>query len=109
MQQNFYSGQAIWLFYRVSDRSCPSRDRPCYDCPRHIVEVITVMMGVDMTGAGAVSHNGEAAISGANQAIIKGAVMTMTDMTGSVMAGTATVCNRFTVPTNVQQVNVGAL
>jgi len=36
------------------------------------------------------------------------ATMMMTDMTRSVMAGTATVCNHFTVPTNVQQVNVGA-
>jgi len=64
---------------------------------------------VDMTGAGAVSHNGKV-ISGANPAIITGRlIMTMTDMAGSVMAGTATICNRFTVPTNVWQVNVGAI
>jgi len=42
-----------------------------------------------MTGVGVVSHNGEV-ISRANQAIITRVVMTMTDMAGSVMAGTAT-------------------
>jgi len=87
---------------------------PVMTAPPYEVEVITVMTWVDMTGAGAVSrgksgdHNRE--------------VMTMTDMTGSVMVGMATVfclfvdngtsalfrllvpstvCNRFTVPTNV--------
>jgi len=35
------------------------------------VEVITILTGVDMTGVGVVSHNGEV-ISRANQAIITG-------------------------------------
>jgi len=43
-----------------------------------------------MTGAGVVSH------IGGESGNHNGAVMT-----GSVMAGTATVCNRFTVLTNV--------
>jgi len=44
-----------------------------------------------MTGTGAVSNNGKV-ISRANQpGDHNGAVMTMTDMAGSVMAGTATV------------------
>jgi len=61
--------------------------------PPYEDEVITVMTGVDtsMTGAGVVNHNGEV-ISRAMQAIDhNGAVMAMTDMVGSVMAGTATV------------------
>jgi len=37
--------------------------------PSYEVEVLTVMTGVDMTGAGVVSHNGEV-IARANQAII---------------------------------------
>jgi len=50
-----------------------------------------------MMGTVAVSHNREA-ISGGESDDHIGAVMTMTDKAGSVMAGTATVCNRFTVP-----------
>jgi len=55
-----------------------------------------------MTGVRAVSHNGEA-ISGGESGDHNGAVMTLTDMTGSVsvMAETATVRNRFTVPTDI--------
>jgi len=62
------------------------------------VKVITIMTGLDVTGLGVVSQSGEV-ISGGESGDPNGAVMTMTDMT--VTAGTATVCNRFTVPTNV--------
>jgi len=47
-----------------------------------------------MTGAGVVSHNGMVISRGSYRGVsgdYNGAVMTLTDMAGSVMAGTATV------------------
>jgi len=73
MQQCFIPARQHGCFTGYQIVAAPAVTAPVMtaSAPPYEVEVITVMTGVDMTGAGVVSHNGKV-ISRANQAIITG-------------------------------------